>query len=121
MSEHHEQPRQQTENYHPLGIKILPLGTKRGGRLVFWLVVGIAALLVAVDFLTRALDDAPHSGFAGWFGVYGFVMAVFLVMAARLMRIFLKRPETYYDDLRERPPLIEPMPSDWSEKDEELE
>ena len=102
MSEDQEQPRQQTENYHPLGLKLLPLGTRRGGMFVFWCVVAIAALLVAVDFITRLLDEAPHSGFAGWFGLYGFVMAVFLVMSARLMRIFLKRPENYYDDLRKR-------------------
>ena len=119
MSEHHEKPHHQTEDYHPLGRKILPLGTRRGGIFVFWLVVAVAAGLVGADFITRLLDDAPHKGFAGWYGLYGFVMAVFLVMSARLLRLFLRRPENYYDDLLERPPLIEPMRSDWSQHDDE--
>jgi len=33
----------------------------------------------------------------GFYALYGFVGCVFLVLAAKLMRVILMRPEDYYD------------------------
>jgi phage-related holin len=57
----------------------------------------------AIAFLGSALY-ASH-GFAieavfGFYGVYGFVACVALVMIAKAMRRVLMRPESYYDDDR---------------------
>ena len=59
--------------------------------------VGVCALLLLADAF---YDKHPHFAFEGWFGffaVFGFVVCVGLVMFAKWMRTFLKRPEDYYD------------------------
>ncbi|MEM7480542.1 MAG: hypothetical protein AAF481_05170 [Acidobacteriota bacterium] len=53
-------------------------------------------LLVILDFF---YDKHPHFAFEGWigfFGFYGFLGSIGLVMAAKAMRLILKRPENYY-------------------------
>ena len=64
---------------------------------IIYILYGICALLFLADFFYH---KHPHFGFEGLFGfyaLYGFVMCVALVLAAKLMRIVLKRPEDYYD------------------------
>ncbi len=55
-----------------------------------------AALFVADAFYHKH----PHFAVEEWFGfyaIYGFIMCVGLVLAAKLMRVFLMRDEEYYD------------------------
>ncbi|MGD8207966.1 MAG: hypothetical protein PVH47_07805 [Thiohalocapsa sp.] len=45
----------------------------------------------------------PGSGFAldgdfGFFAWYGFLSCALMVVGAKILGIFLKRPDTYYDD-----------------------
>ena len=57
----------------------------------------ICAVLFAADAFYH---KHPHFEAESWFGfyaIYGFVMCVGLVLAAKLMRIFLMRDEDYYD------------------------
>tara|TARA_R110002012_G_scaffold30211_1_gene91965 strand:+ start:106 stop:396 length:291 start_codon:yes stop_codon:yes gene_type:complete len=57
----------------------------------------VCALLFAADGF---YDKHPHFEAESWFGfyaIYGFVMCVGLVLAAKLMRTFLMRDEDYYD------------------------
>ncbi|UTW53311.1 hypothetical protein KFF05_08170 [bacterium SCSIO 12827] len=45
-------------------------------------------------------EKHSHFGFEdvfGFYAIYGFVMCVILVLAAKVMRIFLMRDEDYYD------------------------
>lgn len=55
-------------------------------------------------FLADALyEKHPHLAAESWFGfyaIYGFVMCVGLVLAAKWMRTFLMRGEDYYDSDR---------------------
>jgi len=59
-----------------------------------WIVCGL--LLVAEPFVHKHGDLAFEDwfGFHGWFG---FVACVALVLAAKLMRKVVMRPEDYYD------------------------
>lgn len=66
-------------------------------RKVYWSVWAACALLLAAEPLVH-----KHGGFAfeEWFGFhgwFGFVACVGLVLAAKAMRVFLSRPEDYYD------------------------
>ncbi|MEZ5852546.1 MAG: hypothetical protein R3D68_18085 [Hyphomicrobiaceae bacterium] len=57
----------------------------------------VSALLFLFDWFVH-----KHSNFAiehvfGFYGLYGFIGCVFLVVAAKGMRTILMRPEDYYD------------------------
>lgn len=57
----------------------------------------VCALLLLADFVYH---KHVHFAFENWFGffaIYGFVMCVALVLAAKVMRIVLIRREDYYD------------------------
>jgi len=57
----------------------------------------ICALLLAVEPLTH---KHGHFRFEEWFGFhsfFGFVACIALVLAAKALRRWLKRPEDYYD------------------------
>lgn len=65
---------------------------------VIYAVFAICALLFVADAFYH---KHPHFEAESWFGfyaIYGFVMCVGLVLAAKLMRVFLMRDEDYYDE-----------------------
>jgi len=59
--------------------------------------VACALLLVAELFIDKHTETAAEHWF-GFHGFYGLVACVALVLAAKLLRRVLKRPENYYDD-----------------------
>ena len=64
---------------------------------IVWVLVVVCVGLFAADALYH---KHPHFAIEEWFGfygVFGFVMCVVLVLAAKGLRIFLKRPEDYYE------------------------
>ena len=66
-------------------------------KVVWGLVILCGILFVADAFY----DKHPHfiaETYFGFFGIFGFVVCVGLVLAAKVMRILLKRGEDYYDD-----------------------
>jgi hypothetical protein len=82
---------------------------QNGGEKRYWLdqprnVTKIVWALVAVCFGLFFADAfyAKHGEFAvedlfAFYGVFGFVVFVGLVLVAKWMRTFLMRPEDYYD------------------------
>jgi len=66
-------------------------------KLWIWGIV-VLAITVLLDF---ALTPHPHFGIDGTFGFYawyGFATCVAMVLGAKVLGIFLKRRDTYYDD-----------------------
>jgi len=62
----------------------------------------VALLIVCTLLLVAEFFYHKHAYFAAeeWFGFYafyGFIMCVLLVLAAKVMRVFLMRDEDYYD------------------------
>ncbi len=74
---------------------------------VFFVLCALVVLLDAFDLVGRwtgshALEFKSHrhydvEGWFGFYGVYGFIGCVLLVLAAKVMRVFLMRGEDYYD------------------------
>ena len=73
-------------------------------RNIVWVVYGICGLLLIIDpFVPK------HEGYEykyaifeverwwGFYGIYGFIGCVFLVLAAKEMRRVILRPEDYYE------------------------
>ncbi len=65
-------------------------------KIVYALYLACVLVLAADFFVHRhgsfAIEDVP-----GFYGLYGFVACVGLVLAAKLLRRLLIRPEDYYD------------------------
>ena len=69
-------------------------------RNVNWIVRGVFILAGVMILLDLLYHKHPHFGMENWFGfygLYGFVACVALVIAAKGLRVLLKRDEDYYD------------------------
>jgi hypothetical protein len=65
-------------------------------RLV-WSLYGICGLLLAIDVIAPKHGPFPIEHMFGFYGLFGFVACVVLVLVAKLLRRILMRPEDYYD------------------------
>ena len=65
-------------------------------KIVWALVTVCGALFFADAFYLKHGHFAIEHVF-GFFGLFGFIVCVALVLAAKWMRTFLLRPEDYYD------------------------
>ncbi len=54
-------------------------------------------VLLIVDFFIHKHADFPWEEATDFYAVYGFGSCVLLIFIAKLLRIFLKRDENYYD------------------------
>ena len=64
---------------------------------IVYTLYAICALLILIDPWIHKHGPFAVEHYWGFYGIYGFVGCVFLVLAAKLMRVFLMRPEDYYD------------------------
>lgn len=65
-------------------------------RIYWWLCAACALLFVADGFYAKHPHFEAEQWF-GFYGIFGFVACVALVLAAKALRRLLKRPEDYYD------------------------
>ena len=54
-------------------------------------------LLLIIDLFVRKHSAFAWDGAPAFFAVYGFISCVLLIFIAKLLRIFIKRDEDYYD------------------------
>jgi len=60
-------------------------------------VVALCALLFAVEPFVHKHGEFRFEEWFGFHGIFGFVACVALVLAAKALRRWLKRPEDYYE------------------------
>ncbi|MBI4420386.1 MAG: hypothetical protein HY560_06130 [Gemmatimonadetes bacterium] len=65
--------------------------------MIYRVLIGVCFALVALGFAVAIEGHFWWEASAGFYGVYGFVSCVLLVVLARGVRRLLKRPEDYYD------------------------
>ena len=73
------------------------LDDPRNVKKIVYALFGICALLFGADLFVH---KHPHFFFEEWFGffaLFGFFACVALVLAAKVLRVLLKRDEDYYD------------------------
>jgi hypothetical protein len=59
----------------------------------------VCAVVLLADLLIETHPETKIDAIPFFYGIYGFVGSVFLVMTAKeVLRRFVKRPEDYYDD-----------------------
>lgn len=64
---------------------------------IWYGLLAVCALLFVADAFYHKHIHFSLEGWFGFYGIYGFVACVFLVLAARGLRRLLMRPEDYYD------------------------
>lgn len=91
-----ERHKEDTSTYPALGRSLLWLDKKQNvERIVYGLYI-VCAALFAADFLYKKYTYMEIENFPGFYALYGFIMCAALVICAKGMRVFLKRPEEYY-------------------------
>jgi hypothetical protein len=65
---------------------------------IFWGLAVFCLLLFLADFTYDKYGHFSVEKLPGFYGVFGFVMFTALIIAAKTLRIFIKRPEDYYGD-----------------------
>lgn len=64
---------------------------------VVWAVYGVCAFLLAIDIFVPKHGPFAIEHVFGFYGIYGLIACVGLVLAAKALRVILMRPEDYYD------------------------
>lgn len=73
------------------------LDKKNNLRILLRVFLGCLVLLVLVDFFVARHGSHIWETIPAFFALYGFVACSLIVLIAKKLRRFLKRPETYYD------------------------
>ncbi|MEO9899432.1 MULTISPECIES: hypothetical protein [Alphaproteobacteria] len=73
------------------------LDTQSNVNKIIVAVLVVCALLFAADGFYHKHPYFEAEAWFGFYAIYGFVMCIGLVLAAKLMRTFLTRDEDYYD------------------------
>jgi hypothetical protein len=74
------------------------LDSPRNVDRIVWALYGVCALLLAIDWFVPKHGPFAIEHSIGFYGIYGFVACVGLVLAAKEMRRVVMRPENYYDE-----------------------
>lgn len=67
-------------------------------KLLWWVFALILALTVLAQVIVSIYDYFTVDGWFAFYAIYGFVSCLGMVVFAKLLGVFLKRPDTYYDD-----------------------
>ncbi len=65
---------------------------------VLWALYAVSGLLIAIDLIYRKHAELGFDYAFVFYGIYGFVSCVLLVLIAKEMRKFLSRSEDYYGE-----------------------
>ena len=83
----------------PADEKIWWLDRKENVTKIAWTLYVVCAIVLLADLVARTHPENQIDAVPFFYGVYGFVGSVGLVLAAKeILRRFVKRPEDYYDD-----------------------
>ena len=74
------------------------LDEPRNVRTIYRALIVVCALLLLADAVYHKHVILAAEAWFGFYGIFGFVACVGLVLAAKELRKLLKRDETYYDD-----------------------
>lgn len=90
------QKNEDTSAFSPLA-RLFGLVDRPGGAdRIFWGLAVICGLLFLVDFTFEKHGHLAAENIPGFFAFYGFVMFTALILAAKLLRVLIRRPEDYY-------------------------
>lgn len=90
-------PASTEESVAPLGQRFLWADTSTGvNRLIIGLIV-LCIILFCIDFLYHRHAKVPYESLYGFYAIAGFVAFTLIVLGARLLRLIIRRDESYYE------------------------
>lgn len=81
-----------------LGRMLLWVDKPGSATKIFWALVVACVLLVLADFTYEKHGHFDVENLPAFFGIYGFVMFTGLILAAKGLRVLIKRREDFYGD-----------------------
>ncbi len=84
------------DTFPALGRALLWVEKPGGVKKIVYALYAVCALLFAADFLYHKHTYLAIENVPGFYALYGFFMCAALVVCAKVMRVFLGRPEDYY-------------------------
>lgn len=87
---------QRDENLPALGRLFLWVDRPGSANKIFWGLAVVCLLLFLTDFTFESHGHFEVEAIPGAYGIYGFVMFTGLILAAKALRLFIKRDEDYY-------------------------
>lgn len=93
-----ETPKDDPSRYPPLGRALMWVDKPGSANKLFWGLAIFGVVLFALEFTYKKYGEFMVQEIPGFFGVYGFVMFSLLILAAKGLRVLIKRPENYYGD-----------------------
>lgn len=89
-------PSENTDTHPVLGRILGWIDRPGSGDRIFWALVVLCGVLFVADFTYHKHGHFAVENVPGFYAIYGFVMFTALILAAKTLRIFIKRPENYY-------------------------
>ena len=69
---------------------------------IWYGLIVLCLISVCADFFYhKHIEYEVEDLIVGMYGWYGFLGCVFLVLASKILRILLMRPETFYDEVKD--------------------
>jgi len=81
-----------------LGRMLLWVDKPGSANKIFWGLAVVCLLTFLLDFTFEHHGHFAMENIPGFYAVYGFVMFTGLILAAKTLRVLIKRPEDYYGD-----------------------
>lgn len=91
-------PIETPDSYPKLGRMLLWVDQPGSANKIFWALAVVCGLLFLADFAYEKHGHFVIENIPGFYGIFGFVMFTALILVAKTLRIFIKRPEDYYGD-----------------------
>ena len=95
MTEHRSET---PEKLPAMGRMLLWVDKPGSANKIFWALAVVCLLLFLADFTYEKHGHFDVEYLPGFYGAYGFVMFTLLILAAKALRYFIKRPEDYSGD-----------------------
>ncbi|MCG6901478.1 MAG: hypothetical protein LJE68_02250 [Rhodobacter sp.] len=86
------------DRYPPLGRALLWVDRPGSANKLFWGLAAFCVVLFLLDFTYHKHGHFVVEDYPGFFGIYGFVMFTLLILAAKALRVLIKRNEGFYGD-----------------------
>ncbi len=90
--------KEHTAGFPPLGRALLWVDKPGSASKLFWALAVLCGVLFLLDFAFEHHGHFVIENWPGFFGIYGFVMFTLLILVAKALRFFIKRPEDFYCD-----------------------
>ena len=91
-------PKDAPTTYPALGRALTWVDKPGSDKKIVWALIAVCLVLFILDFTYEKYGYFRAEYIRGFFAFYGFVMFTGLILVAKALRFFIKRPEDYYGD-----------------------